>query len=101
MRLDRLAAREPGEERGAVSYDALIAGIAHARGARWLLTANARDFAACLKVLSSNVEVVRTDDMPVKGQLSLVHQAPQSVGPAASAQPAAGTAVDPPARKDS
>jgi len=73
MRILKLRERTPGQERGAISYDALIAGIAHQRGARWLLTANPRDFAALLSTVKSNVELVVTDQPPAKGQLSLVH----------------------------
>jgi predicted nucleic acid-binding protein len=60
--------RREGRERGAVKYDALIAGIAHHIGARWLLTGNGEDFKKCFSVLSSPVEVVVATQQPAHGQ---------------------------------
>lgn len=89
IRLKALQKRKAGEERGAISYDALIVAIAHARRARWLLTANPRDFSALLNEVSSPVELVVTDTVPKSGQLSLVHQVPT---PTPSAAQLAGSA---------
>ncbi|MBI4956813.1 MAG: PIN domain-containing protein [Myxococcales bacterium] len=74
MRRVALRKRPPDESRGAVSYDALIAGSAVAAGARWIVTANPRDYAALIRVTQANVEVICTDDPPKMGQLNLVHQ---------------------------
>jgi predicted nucleic acid-binding protein len=63
-----LRARRPGQERGAVKYDALIAAIAHKIGARWLLTANERDMRAHLQAIKSPVEVVIATQPPSTGQ---------------------------------
>jgi len=68
-----LEARSPGEARGAVRYDALIAAIAHSSGAKWLVTDNRKDMAKCLKAVDSTVELVVTSALPKKGQLHLVH----------------------------
>lgn len=73
-----LAQRAQGQERGAVSYDALIAGIAHRVGAKWLLTTNPDDMRRCLVVISSPVEVVDTTAIPEAGQLhQIAHQQPK------------------------
>jgi len=61
-----------GRERGAVKYDALIAGVAQRIGARWLVTADADDMRACLAVINSNIEVVVADQQAASGQLALV-----------------------------
>ena len=73
MRRAALMQRVPGDERGAVLYDALIAGIAHVRGARFLVTANERDFTRLLTSVKSGVEVLRADRLPTTGQLHMLH----------------------------
>jgi len=73
MMKNALASRAPGEARGAVRYDALIAAIAHSNGARWLVTDNRKDMAKCLGAVNSTVELVVTSALPKKGQLHLVH----------------------------
>ena len=77
MRQAVLAQRGKDRERGAISYDALIAAIAHVTGARWLLTANAKHMQTCLNVVKSTVEVVDTTESPKGKQLPLVVSAPQ------------------------
>ena len=64
--------RREGRERGAVKYDALIAGIAHRMGARWLLTGNGEDHRKGFAVLNSAVEVVVATEPPTRGQQVLV-----------------------------
>lgn len=77
MRRSTLSDRQ-GRERGAVSYDALIAAIAHRIGAKWLLTANPDDMKRCLAAVSSPVEVLDTTGIPTHGQLDLLaHQQPR------------------------
>lgn len=67
----RLQARQ-GRERGAVKYDALIAGIAHKIGARWLLTSNGDDMRAALNAITSMVQVVVATEQPQTGQQVLI-----------------------------
>jgi predicted nucleic acid-binding protein len=55
---DAFVPGKKGLERGAVKYDALIAGIAHSIDARWLVTSNVRDLKAYLDVIGSTVKVV-------------------------------------------
>jgi predicted nucleic acid-binding protein len=55
---DVLVPGKKGLERGAVKYDALIAGLAHHIDARWLVTSNVRDLKTCLDAINSNVKVV-------------------------------------------
>lgn len=45
-------------ERGAVKYDALIAGLADHIGARWLVTADVGNMKTCLNAIGSRVEIV-------------------------------------------
>lgn len=54
--------------RGAVKYDALIAGIAHHIGATWLVTTDPDDMRAALQVVTSSVHVVTADAQPEHGQ---------------------------------
>jgi len=73
-----LHARSEDERRDGVKFDALIAGIAHAMGARYVLTANARDFQKHLRELKSKVEVVQVDAAKTTGQLRIIDQTPKS-----------------------
>ena len=73
MRQHMLSIRSRGEERGAVTYDALIAAIAHAIGARWLLTTNRSHMQTCLIAVQSTVAVVETTELPRGTQLPLGH----------------------------
>lgn len=68
-----LQARRPGSERGAVKYDALIAGIAHNIGAHWLLTGNGDHMRACLNAIRSSVEVLVATEPPASGQQVMIH----------------------------
>lgn len=70
-----LAAKAPGEGRHAMKYDAMIAGLAHALEAKYLVTANARDFAKYLAVVRSPIEIVRADEAEPAGPLFLVKKA--------------------------
>ncbi len=72
-----LSKRPKGAERGAVKFDTLICGTAHAYQAECILTENPRDFAACLKTINSPVEVKVPSEPPATGQLHLVHQKPK------------------------
>jgi predicted nucleic acid-binding protein len=62
----------PGR-RPIVKFDALIAAMAHALGAKWLLTANARDFKRMLAEVESSVMVLDVTEsqgqqvLPLKG----------------------------------
>lgn len=47
--------------RAAMKFDAMIAAIAHSMGARYLLTANARDIAKYLNAVKSPTQVHRAD----------------------------------------
>ena len=77
MRKVALDQKPPDAIRGAVVYDALIAGIAHDMGARWLVTINPTDMQRCLRVVNSTVEVVDPGGLPGVGQqLALVHAKP-------------------------
>ena len=89
-----LKSRAPGQERGAMLYDALIFGVAEAHGARWLLSANARDYAKIIAEAKSKLELVNTDEFIVKGQLSLMPSLP--AGPATQLHAAEETADAPP-----
>ena len=80
MRRVAIAQRAQGDERGAILYDALIAGIAHEMGARWLVTTNPSDMQRCLKVVNSPVEVIDAAGIPVAGQLNIVHIKPATGG---------------------
>lgn len=71
MRKTALEKRALGSERGAISYDALIAATAHHIGAKWLITVNPRDYATCFAAVGSTVQVVNTDALPGSGQLDL------------------------------
>lgn len=53
-----------GRERGAVKFDALIAGTAHSLGATWLLTSNPKDMQHNLNALRSSVQLVDPKDPP-------------------------------------
>lgn len=57
MATDRLANRG-NAPRGAVKFDTLIAATAHVYGAKYLLSANERDFESALKIVRSAVEVI-------------------------------------------
>ena len=72
--LTKLKPRPPGKSRDAIKFDALIAGIAHSREARWLITGNAKDYKPLLATIKSRVEVVDIDAAPAKGQLTLADQ---------------------------
>lgn len=61
-----------GRERGAVKFDALIAGVAQRLGARWLVTADPDHMRRCFAVINSPVEVVVADQPPTVGQLSFL-----------------------------
>ena len=76
MRRVTIAQRAQGDKRGAILYDALIAGIAHEMGARWLVTTNPGDMQRCLKVVNSAVEVIDAAGIPAAGQLNIVHIKP-------------------------
>jgi predicted nucleic acid-binding protein len=67
-----LQARGEGDERGAIKFDALIAGVAHKINAKWLVTANARDFNKYLKVVNSTVAVVRADEQVLASQQVMI-----------------------------
>jgi len=69
-----LRSRPAGERRNGIKFDAMIAGIAHRMGARYLLTANERDFRRYLEELNSRVEVVDVSSPRNTGQLRLVDQ---------------------------
>lgn len=59
-----LSARPPNPEqrtKSVVKYDAMIAGIAESLNARYLITANGRDFRGLLGRINSRVQVVDTD----------------------------------------
>jgi predicted nucleic acid-binding protein len=70
-----LKRRGPGETRGAVQFDALVAATAHVLGARWLVTDNARDLRRHLRVVQSPVELLVASEIPQKGQLHFLHAA--------------------------
>ncbi len=72
MRRHILSDRDPTRERGAITYDALIAAIAHVVDARWLLTTNGSHMRSCLEAVQSRVEVIVTDSVPRGTQLPLV-----------------------------
>jgi predicted nucleic acid-binding protein len=63
----QLQARD-GRERGAVKYDALIAGIAHQIGARWLLTSDGDHMRKCFAAINSSVQVLIVTEPPSTGQ---------------------------------
>ena len=64
--------KSPGERKTIMKYDAQIAGMAHARLAKYLLTTNQRDFERYLHVIGSSVEVCYADGQPEKGQTMVV-----------------------------
>jgi hypothetical protein len=66
-----LKARLPSDGKAAMKYDAMIAGVAHALGAKYLVTANARDFAAHIVAAGSSVQIVEADKPRSGGQLVL------------------------------
>lgn len=73
-----LRERQPGESKGQIKFDALIAGIAHRKEARFLATANPRDFEKHLRAIGSAVEVL--DVAAPKqhaGQLRLIDRIPK------------------------
>lgn len=53
-----LSSRAPGDARGAVKFDTLIAAIAHEMKAKYLVTDNVRDYRKPLAVVNSTVEVI-------------------------------------------
>lgn len=67
-----LQTRAEGDERGAIKFDALIAGVAHKVNAKWLVTANARDFVRYLRVVNSDVEVVHADQQALERQTVMI-----------------------------
>ena len=71
MREKALKAVPREKPRGAISYDALIAGIAHNLEATWLLTTDPDDMTRCLVVIASPVKVVNAIDGLPGVQLSL------------------------------
>jgi len=72
MRADAIARhrKEHADVRGAVIYDALIAGVAVQQNAAAIFTANRRDFESQLRVIDSKIDVVDTS-RPPKGQAEL------------------------------
>jgi len=73
--LDKLRPRPPGKSRHEIKFDALIAGIAHAVEARWLITGNAKDYRPLLDHISSPVQVIDIDAPPTtRKQLLLADQ---------------------------
>lgn len=68
-----LSKRAKGAERGAVKFDTLICGTAHAHNAECIVTENPRDFAANLAVINSAIEVKVPSEPPATGQLHLMH----------------------------
>lgn len=74
---DKLKKRPPGKARDEIKFDALIAGVAHARSARWLVTGNAKDYQPMFAAIDSNVTVVDIDAPPqpaLRKQLTLDEQ---------------------------
>lgn len=71
-----LKLRGQDQSKTVMKYDALIAGIAHALEAKYLVTANSRDFDKYLSSVSSNVEVIAADQQPKSGQLRLLATKP-------------------------
>jgi len=75
--LKKLRARPPGMSKTEIKFDALIAGIAHAHEARWLITGNAKDLRPLLAQIDSKVEIVDIDSVPppeLRSQLTLAEQ---------------------------
>ena len=62
MILAALPVKPGGPPKSQVKFDAMIAGIAEKMGARYIVTANGRDFRKYLKATSSKVRVVDTDE---------------------------------------
>ena len=72
---DKLKPRPIGKSRNEIKFDALIAGIAHAAEARWLITGNAKDYTGLLGDLRSPVYVIDIDAPPtLRTQLNLSEQ---------------------------
>jgi len=72
-----LMAKKPsGDEKRAIRFDALIAAIAHRVGAKYLATANAKDFRSHLSHIKSTVEVYPIDEQPPGGQLKMLAPRP-------------------------
>jgi hypothetical protein len=91
---DVLVPGKKGLERGAVKYDALIAGLAHHIDARWLVTSNVRDLKTCLDAINSNVKVVNpVESFTRQGVLVQLMRPPMPAPPPA---PATADAVDDP-----
>lgn len=73
--LDKLKPRPAGKSRHEIKFDALIAGIAHAVDARWLITGNAKDYKSLLDHINSPVQVIDIDAPPtMRRQLTLAEQ---------------------------
>jgi len=64
--------RPEGLPRACVKFDAMIAGVAHTMGARYLLTTDGRDFRVALQALQSKVEVIYVDAPPPPQQVPLI-----------------------------
>lgn len=96
---DRRLRSRRGRERGAVKYDALIAGTAHHIGARWLLTADVDDMRSHLGAIGSSVEVVNaTEPTAAGGQQLLVDLLKPGAIPPATARNDGISAVQDPDR---
>ena len=72
MLMDNLKGRPVGKSRNEIKFDALIASIAHAIEAKWLITGNAKDYVPLFREIRSSVHVVDVDAITTLGkQLSI------------------------------
>jgi predicted nucleic acid-binding protein len=67
-----LKERPPGNERGAVKYDALICATAIAHAAECIVTVD-RDYTKHAAAVGSSLRVVMPTEVPDKGQLNILH----------------------------
>lgn len=72
MAAERMAARPPNAERGAVKFDTLIAAIAHEVAAKYVVTDDRRDYGSPLRVVSSPVEIVVASQPRPGQQMNLI-----------------------------
>jgi hypothetical protein len=73
-----LKGRPPEMSRVAMKYDAMIAAVAHAARARFMVKANPKDYEKYLGIINSPVRVLAPDQIESEGQIGMVLPMPKA-----------------------